>query len=70
MAILVNVRFPSIADLPRRTQSDRRWYLAFKAALSGIIIAIVYEVAKRYPGFGADCFTSTRLAARYDLALA
>ena len=28
-------------------------YLAVKAALSGILIAIVSEVAKRYPGFGA-----------------
>lgn len=28
-------------------------YLAIKAALSGIIIAIVSELAKRYPGFGA-----------------
>jgi hypothetical protein len=28
-------------------------YLIVKAALSGIIIAIVSEVAKRYPGFGA-----------------
>ena len=28
-------------------------YLAIKAALSGIIIATVSEVAKRYPGFGA-----------------
>ena len=28
-------------------------YLAIKAALSGIIIAIVSEVAKRFPGFGA-----------------
>jgi len=28
-------------------------YLFIKAALSGIIIAIVSEVAKRYPGFGA-----------------
>jgi hypothetical protein len=28
-------------------------YLAIKAALSGIIIAIVSQVAKRYPGFGA-----------------
>ena len=28
-------------------------YLAIKAALSGIIIAVVSEVAKRYPGFGA-----------------
>ena len=29
------------------------FYLALKAALSGIIIAIVSEVAKRSPGFGA-----------------
>ena len=29
------------------------WYLALKAALSGIISAVVAEVAKRYPGFGA-----------------
>lgn len=28
-------------------------YLAIKAALSGVIVAIVSEVAKRYPGFGA-----------------
>jgi hypothetical protein len=28
-------------------------YLLVKAALSGIIIAIVSDVAKRYPGFGA-----------------
>jgi len=28
-------------------------YLAIKAALSGVIIAIVSEVAKRYPGVGA-----------------
>jgi hypothetical protein len=28
-------------------------YLIIKAALSGAIIAIVSEVAKRYPGFGA-----------------
>jgi hypothetical protein len=28
-------------------------YLAIKAALSGIIVATVSEVAKRYPGFGA-----------------
>lgn len=28
-------------------------YLVVKAALSGVIIAIVSEVAKRYPGFGA-----------------
>ena len=28
-------------------------YLFIKAALSGIIVATVSEVAKRYPGFGA-----------------
>jgi hypothetical protein len=28
-------------------------YLVIKAGLSGIIIAIVSEIAKRYPGFGA-----------------
>ena len=28
------------------------WYLFIKAALSGILIAIMSEVAKRYPGFG------------------
>jgi hypothetical protein len=27
-------------------------YLAIKAALSGILIAIISEVAKRFPGFG------------------
>ena len=29
------------------------WYLIIKAALSGILIAIISEVAKRYPGVGA-----------------
>ena len=28
-------------------------YLVIKAAISGMIVAIVSEVAKRYPGFGA-----------------
>lgn len=28
------------------------FYLAIKAAISGIIIAIVSEVSKRFPGFG------------------
>jgi hypothetical protein len=28
------------------------YYLALKAALSGMIVAAVSEVAKRYPGFG------------------
>jgi hypothetical protein len=29
------------------------WYFITKAAISGVIIAIVSEVAKRQPGFGA-----------------
>ena len=29
------------------------WYLAIKAALSGVLIAAASEMAKRYPGFGA-----------------
>lgn len=28
-------------------------YLLIKAAISGVIVAVVSEVAKRYPGFGA-----------------
>ena len=28
------------------------WYLVVKAALSGVLIAIISEVAKRYPGVG------------------
>lgn len=28
------------------------WYLAIKAALSGVIVAAVSEIAKRYPGLG------------------
>ena len=28
------------------------WYLFIKAAISGVLIAIISEVAKRYPGFG------------------
>ena len=38
---------PSVGKLPWM------WYLALKAALSGILIAIISEVAKRYPGIGA-----------------
>ena len=33
--------------------SRRMWYLILKAALSGVIIALVSEIAKRSPGFGA-----------------
>lgn len=29
------------------------WYLVIKAGLSGILVALISEVAKRYPGFGA-----------------
>ena len=29
------------------------WYLALKAAVSGILIAVISDVAKRYPGLGA-----------------
>jgi hypothetical protein len=29
------------------------FYLFLKASISGVIVAIVSEVAKRYPGFGA-----------------
>ena len=28
------------------------WYLIAKAALSGVLVAIISEVAKRYPGWG------------------
>ena len=28
------------------------WYLTLKAALSGVLIAIISEVSKRYPGIG------------------
>src|SRR5262245_9143653 len=28
------------------------WYLIVKAALSGVLIAIISDVAKRYPGIG------------------
>lgn len=28
-------------------------YLAIKAAVSGVLIAVASEFAKRYPGFGA-----------------
>lgn len=28
------------------------WYLLIKAGLSGVLIAVISEVAKRYPGFG------------------
>lgn len=38
-------------DPPR--YSRPMWYLFIKASLSGVLIAAISEVAKRYPGFGA-----------------
>lgn len=29
------------------------WYLALKAAISGILVAAASEIARRYPGWGA-----------------
>src|SRR3954470_2926130 len=37
----------------RLGEDGRMLYLIIKAAISGAIVAIVSEVAKRYPGFGA-----------------
>jgi hypothetical protein len=36
-----------------RGERDAMLYLILKAAISGVIIAVVSEVAKRSPGFGA-----------------
>jgi hypothetical protein len=41
-----------LAGCRREEQIGTMWYLAIKAALSGVLIAIISEVAKRYPGFG------------------
>ena len=35
-----------------RAYANPMLYLVLKAAISGVIVAIVSEVAKRYPGFG------------------
>lgn len=43
----------SVAGLGWERQTIRMWYLAAKAAISGILVAVISEVAKRYPGFGA-----------------
>src|SRR6476659_3417928 len=55
----VKTRFVALADFchsfPRVRREDKEGampYLLVKALLSGIIIAIVSEVAKRYPGWG------------------
>lgn len=42
-----------IASFLQTCNNPPMWYLLAKAALSGILIAIVSEVAKRQPGFGA-----------------
>jgi F0F1-type ATP synthase assembly protein I len=44
--------FRPIAVASRPWQQTIMLYLAVKAALSGILIAIISEVAKRYPGVG------------------
>ena len=43
----------NIAAYPTPCQQAAMLYLVIKAALSGIIIATVSEVAKRFPGIGA-----------------
>jgi len=45
------------------------WYLALKAALSGTLVAIISEVAKRYPGIGGF-IASLPLVSVLDLTLA
>ena len=42
----------AIAAASRSCQPSTMLYLAVKAVLSGILIAIISEVAKRYPGIG------------------
>jgi hypothetical protein len=37
---------------PRGVWKGTMWYLVIKAAISGVLVAAVSEVAKRYPGFG------------------
>src|SRR5690242_2842004 len=43
---------PTIALRRAPRQAGAMWYLALKAAISGVLVAIVSEVARRYPGFG------------------
>ena len=45
----------SLVPLPSKSRggySARMLYLAIKAAISGIIVAAVSEIARRYPGWG------------------
>lgn len=37
----------------RRNNGNAMFYLALKAAVSGVLIAVISTLAKRYPGFGA-----------------
>lgn len=41
-----------LAEAGRSSQTAVMSYLIAKAALSGVLIAIISEVARRYPGFG------------------
>lgn len=41
-----------IADIHFCRQTAAMWYFITKAALSGLLIATISEVARRYPGFG------------------
>lgn len=43
---------PPLADTSGPLHSQPMLYVALKAALSGVLIAIISEVAKRYPGIG------------------
>jgi hypothetical protein len=41
-----------VARLWPQWQAAMMLYLAIKAGISGILVAVISEVAKRYPGFG------------------
>jgi F0F1-type ATP synthase assembly protein I len=47
-----NAGIAGVAHRPGPCEQRAMLYLAIKAALSGILIAIISEVAKRNPGFG------------------
>jgi hypothetical protein len=44
---------PSISGPGKPTENTRMFYFLTKAALSGLIAALVSEIAKRSPAFGA-----------------
>ncbi len=52
-AFFVAERQVKIARRKTNRQNSSMWYFIIKALLSGVIIAIVSEVAKRQPGLGA-----------------